>query len=442
MKRPSASGREIGSSALVSSPPTQPRSPPEPDPLDDPQPTAPRAEHDPKADTSGGVPPEVGIPPGADLPPPAGDVPPADGAPRADSSSSPGSASSSGRSGGSRRDREPDPPGLREQIGATRDSAKRLFDAHLELAKAEFEEIGDAIKRAAVLAGVAIAALLVAGLLATVGTPLFLGEWIFGSIGWGLLHGLLLLVAVAAAAGLAAVGTESSRIGRSFLIAVLIGVVVGVVLGLDLTNRAWSAAGDALVPAVATESRPLVAALVSLPVVSGLLIGLLSLLRSMGQDAVGRDRPSVGARVGAGLPTAVYVGWLVGFAYAYTTGAMLPDWRIFAAAAAGIVVSEVVLVIIGRWRPGFDLLTGLTIGVVLGLVLAFLTAIAFGRRVGAAMGVTIGLIAWPTLMMAAFAARGIDVDELKDRFIPKKTIDMTKETIEWARARMPLSRKS
>jgi len=315
-------------------------------------------------------------------------------------------------------------------------------DAHLELAKAEFEEIGDAIKRAAALAGVAIVALIVAGLLATVGTPLFLGEWIFGSIGWGLLHGLLLLVAVAIAAGLAAAGTESSRIGRSFLIAAVIGVVVGIVLGLNLTNRGWSAAGDALVPAVGSESRALVAALVSLPVIGGVVIGLLSLLRSFGGESVGLDRPSVGARFTVGLPTAVYVGWLVGFAYAYNTGLLMPDWRIFAAAGAGIVITEVVLVIIGRWRSGFDLLTGLTIGVVLGLVLAFLTAIALGRRVGAAMGVTIGLMAWPTLMAADFAARGVDLDALKERFIPQRTIDMTKETIEWARARTPLSRKS
>lgn len=380
------------------------------------------------ADTPGGVPPEAGTPPGAGIPP--GESPP--GAK---------TSSSTGGSGGDRRHTEP--PGLREQIGATRDSAKRLLDAHLELGKAEFEEIGDAIKRAAILGGVAAAALLMAGLLATVGTPLFLGEWIFGSIGWGLLHGLLLLVAIAATAGLAAIGTESSRLGRSLVIAFVIAIVVGIVLGLDLSNRAWSAVGDALVPLVASDSRPLVAALVSLPVVSGLLVGLVSLMRSLGRDAVGgQDRPSVGSSAGAGLPAAAYVGWLVAFAYAYTTGALMPDWRIFAAAVAGIVVAEVIFMILGRWRPGFDLVSGLTIGVVIGLVLAFLTAIAFGRRVGAAMGVTIGLIAWPALMAADFAGRGVDTEALKDRFIPKRTIEMTKETIEWARARMPLSRKS
>src|SRR5207244_12346872 len=146
--------------------------------------------------------------------------------------------------------------------------------------------------------------------------------------------------------------------------------------------------------------------------VGGVVIGLLNLLRSFGGDAAGSDRPSVGARLGMGLPAAAYVGWLVGFGYAYSTGALMPDWRIFAAAAAGVVVSEVVFVIVGRWRPGFDLLTGLTIGVVLGLVLSFLTAIAFGRRVGAAMGVTIGLVAGPGRVGAGFGASGVHGDAL------------------------------
>ena len=250
-------------------------------------------------------------------------------------------------------------------------------------------------------------------------------------------------MAVAATAGLAALGTESSRLGRSLLVAVVLGIIVGIVLGLDLSNRAWSAVGDALLPLVDAASRPLVAALVTLPVVGGLLVGLVSLVRSLGRDTgSGKDRASAGSSAGAGLPAAAYVGWLVAFAYAYTSGALMPDWRIFAAAAAGIVVADVIFVILGRWRPGFDLVTGLTIGVVLGVVLAFLTGIAFGRRVGVAIGVTVGLIAWPALMAADFAARGIDTEALKNRFIPSRTIEMTKETIEWARARMPLSRKS
>jgi len=51
---------------------------------------------------------------------------------------------------------EPEAPGLFEQIKATRDAAKQLVKSHVELAKAEFADITDAIKRAAILVGVAM----------------------------------------------------------------------------------------------------------------------------------------------------------------------------------------------------------------------------------------------------------------------------------------------
>jgi hypothetical protein len=380
--------------------------------LDEPQPTAPRAAPDSTA------------PDASDGPPPS-DPPPTDAPP------TPGSARSHQQA-----------PGLREQVGDTRESAKRLFDAHLELARAEFEEIGGAIKLAVALGGLAVGALLVAGLLVTVGTPLILGEWIFGSLGWGLLHGLLFMVAIAATAGLAAVGTSGSSIARAFGVAVLLAIVVGIVLGLDLTNRAWGTVGDSIVPLVAPESRPLVAALLVLPVVGGILLGLLGLLRAFDVDGGRRDRPTIAARFGAGLPAAAFVGWLVGFAYAYTTGIAMPDIRLIGAGLGGLIVAEVVLIVIAQAGPGSGLPTGLSIGTVLGLVLAFMTALAFGGRVGAAIGVTAGLIAWPALLGADFAARGIDAEALKERFIPRRTIDTAKETMEWARERMPLSRRS
>ena len=77
-----------------------------------------------------------------------------------------------------------------------------------------------------------------------------------------------------------------------------------------------------------------------------------------------------------------------------------------------------------------------------GALLGALTAIATGPRVGAAIGVAVGLIAWIGLMGLDVARRGVDTDELKHRFWPERTIEVTKETIEWARERMPLSRKS
>jgi len=45
-------------------------------------------------------------------------------------------------------------------------------------------------------------------------------------------------------------------------------------------------------------------------------------------------------------------------------------------------------------------------------------------------------------MGASLAGGGFDTDKLKDRFLPNRTIEITKETIEWARERMPLKRPS
>jgi uncharacterized membrane protein (DUF485 family) len=245
--------------------------------------------------------------------------------------------------------------------------------AHKELAQAEFADITDALKRAAVLIGVAIGAGIFATLLVGVGTPLFLGEWIFGSIGWGILLGLLLMLAIAVAAGVTTLDARRSwGIGLPLLGGALIGIIVGVVLGLDLTNRAWTALGDAAAPGLDPSSRPLVLAVVSLAVIGGVL-GLIA--------------GGVGGGVGAAI------GGLVG-------------------------------------------------GAIAGALLGALTAIATGPRVGAAIGVASGLIAWIALMGLDIARHGVDTEELKQRFWPERTIEATKETIEWARERMPLSRRS
>jgi len=264
-------------------------------------------------------------------------------------------------------------PGLGEQIGATRDSAKRLIGAHVELAKAEFADIGDAIKRAAVFAGIAVGAGIFAALLIGVGLPLFLGEWIFGSIGWGILLGLLLLGALATASVVLALGDSvNGRIGRSFLVAAVIGVVVGVLFGLDVTNRGWTVLGDSVAGNLAADSRPLVVAVAVLAAL-GALIGLV-----------------VGLAGGLGVGS---IGSLI---------------------AGGVA----------------------------GVAVGFLTAAAPGPRVGAAIGVAAGLIAWIGLMGASLAGGGFDTDKLKERFWPARTIEVTKETIEWARERMPLMRRS
>lgn len=159
-----------------------------------------------------------------------------------------------------------------------------------------------------------------AGLLAVIGTALFLGEWLLGSIGWGVLHGILAFTAVAIAAGLMAAGVGSGRVGRSFILGVLVAVVVGVALGLEWPNRAYAAAGEAARLNVEAGVRPLVVGLLVGALV-GVLIGFAAAIRV--ESGGGR----VGAIVGlailgalAGAFSAITFGPQVGAAVGITFG--------------------------------------------------------------------------------------------------------------------------
>jgi MFS family permease len=269
---------------------------------------------------------------------------------------------------------EPEPaPGLGGQFSATRDAGRRLLNAHVDLAKAEFAEIGDAAKRASIFVGIAIGAAIVAALLLGVGLPLFLGEWIFGSIGWGILIGLLALAAAALAGVLLALEPAiDAHVGRSFAFGVFIGVVVALIFGGNLTNLAWSVLADNVAGNLAADSRPLVVAVISLGVI-GAVIGLV-----------------------------------VGLASGLGTGS----------------------------------LGTLVLGGVAGVGLGFLTAAAPGPRVGIAIAISVGLAVWIAFMVRQLVGVEFDTERLKERYTPTRTIQATKETIEWARTRIPLSKRS
>ena len=61
---------------------------------------------------------------------------------------------------------------------------------------------------------------------------------------------------------------------------------------------------------------------------------------------------------------------------------------------------------------------------------------------GIALGIATYLAAWAVLMGLRVQRQGIDVEALKARFIPQTTIDTTKESIEWAKARVQRDPKS
>ncbi len=154
--------------------------------------------------------------------------------------------------GGSSSSADEAPIGLRGQLGAVRNAVRRLLTAHIDLAKAEFSEIGEEIGRVALLAGIAFGALLFLALLLPIGGLLFLADWLLGSIGWGVLLGSLALLDGAVVAILLALGVPRGRLARDYLIALvgaivvtallllfLTGVRVGVGLGLTVLLVAW-----------------------------------------------------------------------------------------------------------------------------------------------------------------------------------------------------------
>jgi MFS family permease len=213
------------------------------------------------------------------------------------------------------------PPGLFASIRSTRDAGVRLAMAHVDLAKAEAQAIGDEIKKVAALAGIAFAVVIFAVILAVVGTALFLGEWLLGSIGWGVLHGLLLFTAVAVACGLAAIGVSGGRIGGAFVLGLIVAVVVGIGLALALPNRAYASLGDSALPGIEPGVRPLVVGLLVVGAV-GLLLGVIGALRGGGVGAVvggalvglllgALSAVDVGPQGGAGIGIALgYVVWI------------------------------------------------------------------------------------------------------------------------------------
>lgn len=145
------------------------------------------------------------------------------------------------------------------------------------MARTEASAIGGQIARAAALIGLAVAIMLMAGLLAVIGTALFTAEWLLGSMGWGILHGVLLFTGIAVAAILLAIGVEGSRVRRSFALATVIGLVVAGVLGLDAPNRLYTVIGDNVLPGIEPGVRPLlVGTLVGalLGVVAGIVLAL------------------------------------------------------------------------------------------------------------------------------------------------------------------------
>lgn len=146
--------------------------------------------------------------------------------------------------------------------------------------------------------------------LLVLGACLTIGEWLLGSMGWGVDHGVLMFLAVAMAAVLAAIGVSGRRIGRSLFISLVVGVVLAIVLGLDGLNRLYAAIGDGAATNIEPGVRPL-----AIGIVLGALLGLV-----VGLATAARMHGSGGARTGA-VVVAIVVGVAAGAFTSITFGA-------------------------------------------------------------------------------------------------------------------------
>ena len=158
--------------------------------------------------------------------------------------------------------------------------------------------------------------MLFAVILAVVGTSLFLAEWLLGSIGWGVLHGDLLFMAMAVACTIAALGVNGGRVARSFIVGVLIAVAVALLMAFALPNQAYTSLGDSALPGIEPGVRPLVVGMLVLGAL-GLIVGIVAAARGGG---VGALLGFLVAGVLIGAISAANPGIQVGVAIGITVG--------------------------------------------------------------------------------------------------------------------------
>lgn len=224
-------------------------------------------------------------------------------------------------------------PGLRDQLARTIQAARRLLGAHLALARLELGAIGREIGQMAgkIAAALAILALLV-GVLVPVGSALFLGEWLFGSMAWGIVHGALTGLAVAVILVVSALRVSKWRIAAATLLAFLVGLLASLALGLGWAHEGWRQLGESLLPGMDGGNRPLVSAVLW----SGGVLAILGLLA--GARLASPGERVMGAVFGllAGVVAGALVGALSAISYSLQVGvavgivAGLASWPVFA----------------------------------------------------------------------------------------------------------------
>jgi hypothetical protein len=176
-------------------------------------------------------------------------------------------------------------PGVRASLGAVKDGLGRLIGAHRDLLVAELKEAGKQVAIIAGLAGIALVLALMSGILLYVGSLLFLGEWLFGSIGWGVLDGFLLTMCFVVPIGLNLAGGRARDWVRALLASLVLGVILGIVFSTNLLHNAAVWLAQQLQPSIALDVNWLVWLVPA--VVIGLVVALIGLIIGLRRGGAG-----------------------------------------------------------------------------------------------------------------------------------------------------------
>jgi len=208
----------------------------------------------------------------------------------------------------------------------------------VDLLKAELAVTGHDL---AVILGMVVAALcfvVVTLLLIAIGTFLFLGEWLFGSMAWGILHGTMFLVLLCVPIGVNLAGGSASATVRGVMTGLAVTLLLWIVFASNVLRDAAVRAGDSLEASIGLEPAllPTLVGLVAGAVVLGLMLAIVGSRRAMG------------VRLGiSGLALGAIVGALLGSVTFDTKGALAVSLTI------GLLTSIVVILLVAV-RQGFD----------------------------------------------------------------------------------------
>jgi hypothetical protein len=146
---------------------------------------------------------------------------------------------------------------------------------------------------------------------------------VFGSMGWGIAHGVAACVALITAAAGRIVKPEGSHIPRNLALAFIGGALLAIVFALGLTNQAWQAVTDALNLGLDVSYRLLAVALAVSVVVFAILGAIVGAWRGGARAVSGGLVVGVFFGLAFGAFTAIDPGLQVGVALGLLFGTVI-----------------------------------------------------------------------------------------------------------------------